>query len=213
MATSSITQLYSNFIDVFENKPDSIIQFHQKNIILFDNNKSFKNSDEIKLYIDMVCHYTGALYAKSYYTDTVNSAEKYLPIIEEGIKDFNADYLYDDWYYGIVFFKAMAYYNVREFKIATILFKQLQQHDPKNERYQNWLNHSKHRQTMGLIKIINIICLVLIAVDILFINSSMKQKFIDELITALLIIIVVFISIFEYTAKHKFKKTSRDAKL
>ncbi len=208
MASLSLSDLYSQFYQEFVNEPDFFISFHNKNSILFNNYRSFANADEVKQFMEMTCYYIGALYRKDRYHDTISEADKYLIFIDSGIAEYNAIELKDDWYYNFIYFKAMAYYCLDEFKTALKLFNQLVTYDPKNDNYAKWLKYSRYRTKQWMINSVWILCGLLIIFD-LFFSSYVKTGIIRTAIPIVALTAFAINSFAEYITKRNFKKIDK----
>lgn len=161
--TSNIEKIYDDFRTDFDSKPDFVIDFYSKNSLFFNNIKTFKNKEELRLFIEITWHYLNAIYQKDRFNDTVDNANQNLLLIDNEIDLLNANDLKDDWYNGVLHFKGMATYRLRDYKTSTSIYKYLTSVDSKNDSYKNWLNYSSYGQKIWLVNTINIVCGLLIA--------------------------------------------------
>ncbi len=168
MAANTILQLYNEYRSAPNYQPDYVLDFFTKNAISFNNINTFQNSDELHLYIELIWQYLNALYKKDRYNETINNAIKYIQIIESQIVRLGSSSIKDEWYYGVFFFKGMAAYRLRDYKTVTFVFKQLANHDIKNENYKMWLNYSRYGQRKWISKTIMIICALLLLTEFFF---------------------------------------------
>ncbi len=168
MTANNIQQLYSDYRTATEYPPDYTLDFIARNTILFNNIKSFKDADELNLYVQLSWQHLNALYGKDRFNETADNAIKYLHIIDSEIDRLNLHSSKDDWYYGLLLFKGMAIYRLRDYKTSTPIFKQLVAHDTKNENYKSWLSYSLYGQRMWISKTIVIICMVLMLIEFFF---------------------------------------------
>jgi len=168
LTTNNIQQLYSDYRTATEYPPDYTLEFITRNAILFHSYKTFKDADELNLYIELSWQHLNALFQKDRYNDTANTATKYLQIIDSEIDRLNLSSCKDDGYYGLLRFKGTAIYRLHDYKNSTPIFKQLVTHDPQNENYKELLSYSLYGQRMWISKTILVICLALGTVEILF---------------------------------------------
>jgi tetratricopeptide (TPR) repeat protein len=166
--TSTIETIYNDFRSAKQFSNDYAIDFFETNPVSLSDFKTFKDRNDLKFFIELVWQYANALYLKNRYNDTIDKTIKYFPVIESEVERVGDRTLKDDWYYGILFLKGMASYNLRDYKASTPIFKQLVARDPKNENYQKWLNYSLYGQRMWISKTIVIVCCALIAIEIFF---------------------------------------------
>lgn len=117
--TSNIEKIYDDFRADFENKPDFVIDFYSKNSLVLSNIKTFKNKEELQLFIEIIWQYLNAIYQKGRFNDTVDIADKNLLLIDNEINRLSANCLKDDWYNGVLHFKGMASYRLRDYKTST----------------------------------------------------------------------------------------------
>ena len=205
MTATLIENIYNDYRAANEYSPDCTIEFFSKNAILFNNITKFRDESELNFYIQLLWQYLNALYKKGRFNNAADIAIKHLNIIDGEIERLNLVQLKDDWYYGILFIKGMALYELRDFKISTPVFKQLVGYDSKNENYKNWLNYSLYGQRLWISHTISIVCLALILLEI-FIGHHITSFF------ALSLDGIAFAGIFstmvyDYYIKRSFRKT------
>lgn len=166
--TRSIEKIYNDLRADFENSPDYVIGFYAKNTLFLNNIKTFTDTEELRLFIEIIWQYLNAVYQKDRFNETVDFADKNLKLIDSEVIRLNADGLKDDWYNGILHFKGMASYRLHDYKTSTLIYKYLTTADPKNDNFKNWLNYAAYEQRLWLVNTINIICGFLIVLEILF---------------------------------------------
>jgi hypothetical protein len=155
---NNLEKLYDDFRINFENNPDFVIDFYSNNILLLNNINYFKDKEELRLFIEITWQYLNALYQKDRFNDTVDNANKNLLLIDSEMSRLNTNDLKDDWYNGILHFKGMATYRLKDYKTSTPIYKYLTTADPKNDSFKNWLNYSSYGQKIWLVNTINLVC-------------------------------------------------------
>ena len=155
---NSIENIYNNFRINYQDKPNFTLDFYNTNAVLLNNVKTFTDSEQLRLYIELLCHYLSAKYQKCHYNDILQIVDEKKPIIDKEISRLDSSKLKDNWYYGLIFYKGMASYNLKDYKTATPIFKELVNFDSKNDRYKNWLRYSQYGQRIWISQIINIAC-------------------------------------------------------
>jgi hypothetical protein len=206
MKENTIENIYSDFRSTFVDKPEFIIDFYNKNAIFFNNIKSFKDKEELKLFIEMTCKYVEALYLKDRYNMVVDTIDKQQVFIDQEILRLNATDIKDAWYYSISFVKGMASYKLKDFKAATQIFKELVSYDNQNDRYKNWLRYSLSGQRRWLVNAIYVVSMILIFTEMFF-KSSITNNSIRQTLLGIGLLGIIGNSIYEYYIKRSFRKT------
>src|SRR4051812_43624208 len=122
---NNITVIYNDFRSSFENTPEFVIDYYQKNVDFFNNIKSFRDKVELGLFIEMTCKYVDAIYQKNRYNQAIELINQFQRLIDGEIDRLNANELKDGWYHSFQFVKAMASYKLYDYKTSTSLFKRL----------------------------------------------------------------------------------------
>ncbi len=206
--TRNIEKIYNDLRADFENTPDYVIDFYSKNNLLLNNIKSFTDKEELRLFIEIVWQYLNAVYQKDRFNETVDFADKNLKLIDSELIKLNADELKDDWYNGILHFKGMASYRLRDYKTSTPIYKYLTKSDPKNDSFKNWLNYSTYGQRLWLVNTINIVCGVMVLVYFFY------KEYIEVFEIKISILGIAMFGLFanwgyEYYIKRSFRKTTK----
>lgn len=205
--TTSIENIYSDFRANYIDTPDFIIDFFEKNSIYFNNIKEFKDKEELRLYIEMVCKYIQAIYQRDRFNLAINFVNKEQLIIDKEIQRLEAEDLRNDWYYNLQFVKGMASYNLKDYKTSTPIFKKLIEQDSQNDRYKNWLAHSQYGQKLWLIRAINIVCCGLLFIEMAF-KSQIPNYYVRLSILGVGFIGLLFNMAFEYYIKRNQRKAN-----
>lgn len=206
--TSNIEKIYNDFRTDFENSPNYVIDFYSKNILFLNNIKTFTDKEELRFFIEIVWQYLNAIYQKDRFNETVDFADKNLKLIDSELIRLNADGLKDDWYNGILHFKGMASYRLRDYKTSTPIYKYLAATDPKNDSFKNWLNYSTYGQRLWLVNTINVVCGLLILV------YFFAKEYIELFEIRISILGIGFLGLignwaYEYYIKRSFRKTTK----
>jgi len=210
MPTKNIKSVYADFRAGFENNPNYTIDFYTKNALFFNNINSLNTTEELRLYIELIWQYLNAIYIKGRFNDTVDKVNKTQPFIDSEINKLNANNLKDEWYQGILLFKGMASYRLRDYKTATNIFRDLVQSDTNNENYKNWLNYSRYGQRLWLVYLATLFFTALIFSS-LFLEKHISNYYLGQSIRLIgLLGVVGFLSIlgYEYYIKRSFRKTT-----
>ena len=205
--TNSIEYIYSNFRANYIDKPEFTIDFYEKNSIYINNIKQFKDKDDLRLYIEIVCKYAEAVYQKDRFNLAIDIVDKKQVFIDCELERLNAVNLKDALCNNLQFVKGMASYNLKDYKTATLIFKKLVQFDDKNDRYKNWLTHAQFGLKLWIIRTINIICGGLLVTEMVF-KSQIPNYYVRQ--TILLIGLLGLLSNWgvEYYLKRNHRKTN-----
>jgi len=164
MPSSLVSNLYDDFTSTYNDDPQFIIDFFNKNTIVFNNLKTLADEDDLRCYIELSMSHAYALFQKNRYTETIDSINKTLPIIDKEIIKLNANESRDG-YYTLFFLKGQASYRLNDYKTATPIFKELIVYDPKNENYKKWLRDSINKKEVRIFTMITIGSSMLILIE------------------------------------------------
>jgi hypothetical protein len=203
-----VERIYNEYRAASEYPPDYTLDYFARNTILFNNIKSFEDENELKLYVQLIWQYLNAFYKKSRYNDTLNTAAKYLKTIDSEIDRLKAISTKDDWYNGIHLFREMAAYQLRDYKTATHIFKYLNEKDPRNENYINWLRYSCYGQNIWISQVITIVCGLILVIAIFF--GDYFPNMLVIVIEALAVIVLFATWIYDYYQKRSFRKSTSE---
>ncbi|WP_298146914.1 hypothetical protein [Flavobacterium sp.] len=206
--TNNIEKIYNDLKLNFESAPEHTIDFYSKNSLTLNNIKTFKDKEDLRLFIEIVWQYLNAVYQKDRFNETVDFATKNLNLIDSELIRFNAEELKDQWYNGILHFKGMASYRLRDYKTSTPIYKYLTKSDPKNDSFKNWLNYSIYGQRLWLVNTINTLSGVLLLVYLF------AKEYIENSEIRIAILLIAGIGLFgnwgyEYYMKRSFRKSTK----
>jgi len=205
--TNSIENIYSDFRTNYVDKPEFAIDFYEKNSIYLNNIKQFQNKNELRFYIELVSKYSEAVYQKDRCNLAVDIVDKQQIFIDNEIQRLDADDLKDAWYHSLQFVKAMASYNLKDYKTATPIFKKLVQFDNQNDRYKNWLTHSQYGLKLWLVRTINIVCGGLLVAEMIF-ESQIPNYYVRQTMLVVGLLGLLSNRAFEYYLKRNHRKTN-----
>jgi hypothetical protein len=208
MTTTKIENIYNDYKTAGEYPPNYTLDFFAKNAIPLNNIDSFKDDNELKLYIELAWQHLSALYQNGRFNDTADNATRYLKIIDNEINQHNLIVIKDDWYYGVLLFKGMATHQLRDYKTSTSIFEELTAHDSKNENYKNWLRYSKYGQRLWISKTITILCGLLLLIEIIF-KKYMPSFFLRSSLESVALVGFIGTLIYDYYIKKSFRKSNQ----
>ena len=204
MALETIESIYYDFRSNYKNTPEYVIDTYNQNAILLNNITTFKNNEELKMYIELNSKYVDALYQLKHYNDSVDVVNRKLEIIDDEIIRLGAEEIKDEWYYSLFFVKGMASYGLKDYKTSTSIFKALVTHDPKNAVFKNWLNYSKHRKFDKYGTLVVVLSGIILVVNIVFKSSLPYLLRQSMLITSL--VCLISISIYNLYLKRSLRR-------
>ena len=207
MISPSIEDIYNDYRTAKDYPPSYTLGFFEKDENSLSNLDSINDNDELKYFIELSWQHLNALYQNGRYNDTVNNSIEYLRIIDREIDRHQLAFIKNDWYYGILLFKGMATYHLRDYNTSTPIFKALTEHDSKNQNYKNWLRYSKYGLHLWISRTIAVVCGLLILIEILF------EKWIPSTFTGIPLDVVALIGIigtmvYDYYVKRNFRKSN-----
>ena len=203
--TNNIENIYSDFRTNYENTPDFSIDFYKSNSIYLDDIKDLKDKQSLRIYIEIICKYTEAVYQKDYYNLAIDIIDEKQVFIDNEIQRLNADELKNGWYYSLQFVKGMASYHLKDYKTATSIFKTLVKMEPENDLYKRWLSYAQYGLNIWLVRIINIVCPLLLLTEIIF-GSGIKNFYVRISILTVALLGLLSNSAYEYYIKRSFRK-------
>ena len=184
------------------------IDFYNSNKVFLNSIKQFRDSEELWIYIELNWYYLSDLSKKAHLNDLVDIAEKIRPIIDAEIKRFGAEKLKDNRYYGLLYFYALASYNLRDYKTATPLFRELVKSDPKNDNFKKWLEYSVLGQRQMLLMTISIVGLVIFFAELIF-GKKYLLPWTRVWIDAIAFIALMTSLGYDYYVRRKLRKKKR----
>lgn len=206
---TTLQDIYTDFRTNYSDSPGYASDFFSRHAIYLDNKSSFKDKDSLELFIELTWQQINDLYLKAYYNSVLDVADKRLSLIETEISRFDSS-LENDWYFGIIFFKGMALYNLKSYRKSTTIFKMLSDKDPDNDQYKKWLRYSRAGQGRIFINIGWLICLAVLMADIFFkpiFNSSWWLP-----ISLLTFVSMVTLGLYEYFLNRSLRRDRMTAK-
>jgi len=205
MQAQTIDSIYTHFRASFKETPEFVIDYYRQNAGVMDGIQHFSSPSELKYFSELSWHYLNALFSKDHYNETIDEAEKRLLIIERHLKLLNDRSVKDEWYFGIYLLKGMAAFKLRNFRVATKLFKHLADQDPQNDLYRKWLRDSLYSQRLRIIHAIWAVAALLL-LFVLFFEEFIPSSFARLGLTVAGFLGVAFNLGYEFYAKRSFRK-------
>ena len=203
---TSIENIYNDFRATYQDNPDFTLDFYNNNSVLLNNIKIFTDSEQLRLYIELIGRYLSAHYKKSHYNEIINIVDEKRQIIDCEISRLDYAPLKDDWYYNLIYHKGMASYNLKDYKTATSIFEELVKIDSKNDNYKYWLRYCKSGQVTRFSRVITIICGVTLVADIFF-GKLISSNLLKLWVMGTVFLLLVIIQSYEYYLRYSLRKT------
>lgn len=140
--SSIYSAIYTKYKAQYSQSPDSAIAFYHENRLLFSNITSFKNAEDLLLFMDVYNPCVSAFVVRKQYKNAIE-ALKIWPLIENAIDGFKVDRATYPAYKDVLFQKAVSLYNLKDFNAALKLFKLLQGYEPENDLFKNWIKYCR----------------------------------------------------------------------
>jgi hypothetical protein len=203
-----LKKLFIDFTESYVDSPDFVIDFYNQNIIIIKNTTAFKDKEELKIYIELTCRYIQAVYAKDHFNETIDKVDGFISFIDKEINRLNSEDLKDDFYYSLSFHKGMASYNLRDYKTASLIFKNLMTIDSKNDTFKIWLNYSRYGERLWLVNLIYVFAAICLFSDI-FISDFSDDWRVTILIPAVGIIALIGNWIYQTSITRSYRKMNK----
>lgn len=207
MKPNTISQIYYDFRSAYDNTPETTIDFYIKNALVLNNIKTFDDKEQLKFYIELTNKYSEALYHKKRYNPTIDFIQDKLPLIDSEIARLDADEIKDDWYYHILFVKAMALYSLYNYKKAYLMLKRLSERDPENEQIKIWRKYASYGRYKWIKNLILGSSAAFIIYPILRVGH-INSFTIRLLLPSLGLVGIISFSAYEYYMKRSFRKST-----
>ena len=207
MAAQTIDSIYTQFRANFKDTPEFAIEYYQLNAHQLNNHQDLSSLAELKYYTELTWHYVNALFVKEQYNKTIDEADRKLNYINQQMHLLKDEPAKDDWYYGILFLKAMAQYKLRNFKQATPLLKRLVAAVPENDLYHKWLRDAQYGERLRIIHAIWAASAIIL-LFVLFFEEFIPSKELKLIITIIGFAGIAWNLFYEFYAKRSFRKSS-----
>jgi hypothetical protein len=193
MTANRLDDIYSDFRASFENSPDFVINFFANHSVYFNNITSFKNQEDLGLFIELTWQYLNAIYAKSRFSEITNTVDQKLAIIDNELGRLSANDLKNDWYYGLHLIKGMALFHDGDYKTAGSIFKGLMA--------------SQHRRVLWLLNPLWILWAFLIFNDIFLKDYITKST--SRLLSTIGLLCMLITWGYDYYMRRKIRNTKK----
>ena len=200
-----VIETYNQFRESFIDNPDFVINFFSERQTLFSSIQKFESVEILNSFSQMAWHFLKAMYQKGRYNQVINFANQLLNSIESESIRLHGKTSIEYWHNGILHFKGMAAYQLRDFKTSTPIFRYLAKLDPESDNFKIWLNLSRYGQSMWLVRLINIVCGITLLIYVL--SKNHIQSF-EVRISLLLIACIGFVVnwSYEYYKKRSIRR-------
>ena len=188
--------------------PNLFIEFYDRNAEFLYNIKQFKDIEELRQYIIIVCNYGKAINSKGRFNLAISFIDQHKIFIDKEIQRLAISEFKFSWYDDLYFIKGMASYNLKDYKTAKALFRKLVLIDDQNERYKNWLTAAEYGQKLWAIYTIFVISSCLIMTS-LFAGQYIRSPKIRLILDIIAMVVFTGILLYEYYIKRKSKRKTK----
>jgi tetratricopeptide (TPR) repeat protein len=143
------------------------IENYEKNIVLI-NNVKLSNITDYEYVMRLTCDYAISLESLGYLKKGIQNLDKAIDLMEK-FPSYQKEKLFEFQYYELAkFHKARALYNMKRYKESLLIFKQLDNAFPNNDKYISWINGIKIRNFNRLTNIASAIMLLALIIRLFF---------------------------------------------
>jgi tetratricopeptide (TPR) repeat protein len=151
MSALQTINIYNALLALPDKNPDNIIAFYNKQLLILNNISSLETEDELLTFMAINDYYINALVYKKQFNNALTIIAKVLPLIDLSLEKLNIELRKEPSYLNIIFNKAVACNQLRDYAAAYQILKPLTELDPQNDLYKLWLRGSDHgRQKVWL---------------------------------------------------------------
>lgn len=144
---------------------DAIIEFYERNQLYFNNFATIADDDTLINIIQIKANYINALIAKMRFSKAKNTLASRNVLLQ---KIAHHPTLFAQYTEKYTFYAGIVNGNLKNYKEALKIFKQLTRIDPENDIYQDWLSQMKLKLQSKRLSIIGYLGLAIIFTDIYF---------------------------------------------
>ena len=172
----NIPKIYTGFYKIQSDDYYGIIEFYENKSVYFDNKKTFNDYEDFICFSQVAALYVISLEKKGRYRNTIEYVDKFISVFNEQFKNYEIIKNDFDAYWSILTSQGRALYEMKEYKRATIVFKNLVDRDKKNDYLKNWLDASKQGRRKSLNIYVNILAVLLFLVSIIIENKQISKS-------------------------------------
>lgn len=197
MLNYQLHEFFDNYGESFTEDPKYTIDFVKNNRQLLLNFSTIGDVFDFKKYLAIIGRYIKGLVSTGKYNLAIDEATAFLPAIERNRTQFQIKPTDDNWYLSILFQKACAHNQLKDYAVALKEFKALQTIDPQSDEIKKWLDYSWYGKYQVYNNFIFILGAILIFGDSLFKSHLSKNINLLANFTALGLWIIYFIVFFK----------------
>ena len=175
MLTYQLHELFDNYGESFSDDPKYTIDFVKANRQSFVNSPNFEEVTDFKKYLAIIGRYVKGLVSTGKHNVAIDEAIAFLPVIERNKTRLQMKPTDDNWYLTILFQKACAHNQLKDYNVASKEFKALQAIDPQSDEIKKWLEYSWYGKYQVYINLLFIVGAILIFGDSLLKNHLSKS--------------------------------------
>ena len=183
---------------------DQIIEFYEKNKLLFDNYKELDKDETIIDLINIKCHYIYSLINKSRFSKAKTFIE-HVDILNQKIRHRSDSFIKfeeeKEYYLGLT------YANLKNYSESVEIFKRLIKIDPDNDMYKSWYTKMKVSSVNKQSSIIGYFGLILLVIEMVgdTVFDYKMNSYLFILAAILFFGSIAFPHLYKYWIKLKFK--------
>lgn len=190
-------ELFDDYEASFTESPRYTIDFVKNKRRELDSLNTFDSPDDFKKYLAIIGRYIKGLVSTGKHNLAIDEATAFLPAIERNRTQFQIKPTDDNWYLSILFQKACAHNQLKDYAVALKEFKALQTIDPQSDEIKKWLDYSWYGKYQVYNNFIFILGAVLIFGDSLLKSHLSRNINLLANFTALGLWLIYFIVFFK----------------
>ena len=199
-----ICQLKKEFDDLNSSDKLAYIRFYENNIDSIDNIDINKDYNHYNAKLRLFCEYGLSLVGGGLYSKGVSVLSEAIPMFENDPTQGKSELKKISYYEHLLWNYAMALWEIRKIDSSIVIFKQLVDYYPDNDKYKNWLKGLKAKKIGKITKPIWFVCLIwLIGEFTIFQKFDSKIQFYIAAFGAGLLIIVAILELYMYLVQRK----------
>ncbi len=172
---NQIVELYNDFFEINPHDYIAMINFIEKNYILFENKTKFDDKEDFDNYNLIMSQYILSLESLGKYKKSSEYARKMLKLIELNADIFGINLFEYSYFISIMTTKGRSHFYIKEYDKSILIFSELYNYDKENDNFKDWLISSKKRKRNSYINYLYIIALILIFTE-LFLSDKINSK-------------------------------------
>jgi hypothetical protein len=196
MLNHQLRELFDNYGESFKEDSKYTIDFVKANRQSLLDLPTIEDVSSFKKYLAIIGRYIKGLVSTGKHNLAIDEAVAFLPVIERNRTQFQLKPTDDNWYLTILFQKACAHNQLKDYAVALKEFKALQAIDLQSDEIKKWIDYSWYGKYQVYNNLIFILGAILIFGDSLLKNHLSENINLLTNFTGLGLWIIYFVVFF-----------------